>query len=361
MTFILMVGGNPHHDAFGFRYWKNPGAFAEYIETGSTGKFLGFFQCLVSASFVIAGPDYLSMAAGEAIRPRKTMPEAYRVVFARLVAFFVLGSLAVGILVPYNDPDLLKAIGAGKPGAAKSPYVIALKRLDIPVLPHIINAAVLLSAFSAGNSYVFCASRTLYGLALDSKAPRFFTKCSKRGVPYFSVILVLAIALLAFLSVSKSSTIVLTWFVNLVTASQLINFAVMVFAYLRFRKAMQVQGISRSELPYTSRFNPYTAYWALGMILMMILTQGYYVFLKGGWDVSNFLFSYLMVGIFPTIFIVWKIIKRTKWVTYENMDLFTGKKEIDEDELRWQEAEAAGDLQQGKARGLWSQVRKFFF
>lgn len=96
MTFILMVGGNPQHHAFGFQYWKNPGAFAEYIKTGTTGRFLGFFQCMVSASFVIAGPDYLSMAAGEAINPRKTMPEAYRVVFARLVAFFVLGSLAVG-------------------------------------------------------------------------------------------------------------------------------------------------------------------------------------------------------------------------------------------------------------------------
>jgi amino acid transporter len=23
-TFITMVGGNPHHDAVGFRYWKDP-------------------------------------------------------------------------------------------------------------------------------------------------------------------------------------------------------------------------------------------------------------------------------------------------------------------------------------------------
>lgn len=23
-TFITMVGGNPHHDAYGFTYWKNP-------------------------------------------------------------------------------------------------------------------------------------------------------------------------------------------------------------------------------------------------------------------------------------------------------------------------------------------------
>lgn len=23
-TFVTMVGGNPQHDAYGFRYWKNP-------------------------------------------------------------------------------------------------------------------------------------------------------------------------------------------------------------------------------------------------------------------------------------------------------------------------------------------------
>ena len=28
------------------------------------------------------------------------------------------------------------------------------------------------SSFSAGNSYVYCASRSLFGLALEGKAPR---------------------------------------------------------------------------------------------------------------------------------------------------------------------------------------------
>lgn len=41
-TFITMVGGNPKHDAYGFRYWNNPGAFAEHITTGALGRFEGF-------------------------------------------------------------------------------------------------------------------------------------------------------------------------------------------------------------------------------------------------------------------------------------------------------------------------------
>ena len=57
-----MVGGNPLGDRFGFRYWNNPGAFATLYYDGNLGYFLGFLQCLIQASFTIAGPDYVSMA-----------------------------------------------------------------------------------------------------------------------------------------------------------------------------------------------------------------------------------------------------------------------------------------------------------
>ncbi|BFZ55523.1 proteinral amino acid permease agp2 [Savitreella phatthalungensis] len=362
MTFIMMVGGNPKHDAFGFRNWRIPGApFAEYIYTGDLGRFIGFFQCLTAASFVIAGPDYLSMAAGEAINPRKTMPEAYKVVFARLVAFFILGSLAVGIIVPFNDPHLLHAIKSHQPGAARSPYVIALQNFGVPVLPHIINAAVLLSAFSAGNSYVFCASRTLYGLALERKAPRILTKCSKRGVPYWSVSIVLAIALLSFLSVNKNSNVVLNWFVSLITASQLINFWTMCFSYLRWRAALKAQNIPLSELPRKSKWTPYPAYWALAMLSMMIVFQGYSLWTPDGFDVSTLIFDYFAVWVFIAVYFGWKLIYRTRIVPLNEVDLFTGKREIDEDELRWRELERSGALDKGQARTIWSAIRKFFF
>lgn len=216
-TFITMLGGNPHHDRFGFRFWKNPGSFAEYYKTGSLGRFLGFLQCVILASFTVAGPDYVSMAAGEAENPRVVMPRAYNKVFGRLMAFFVLGSLAVGINVPYTDPELIDAFTNSEPGAAASPYVVAMNRLGITVLPDIVNALVLSAAFSAGNSYVYCASRSLFGLALEGKAPKLFTRCTRNGVPIYCVLFVLALSLLSFLQVSDGAAVVLQWFVNLVS------------------------------------------------------------------------------------------------------------------------------------------------
>lgn len=146
------------------------------------------------------GPDYVAMAAGEAELPRKNMPGAFYGVFYRLTAFFVIGSLCIGIVVPYSDPDLLTALSNARPGAGSSPYVIAMTRLQIQILPHIVNALILTAVFSAGNSYVYCASRTLLGLALEGKMPRFLARCNINGVPIYCVGVTLAIALLCLYS-----------------------------------------------------------------------------------------------------------------------------------------------------------------
>ena len=346
-TFITMLGGNPQHDRFGFRFWKNPGSFAEYYKTGSLGRFLGFLQCVILASFTVAGPDYVSMAAGEAENPRVVMPRAYNKVFGRLMAFFVIGSLAVGINVPYTNSELIDAFTSSEPGAAASPYVVAMNRLGITVLPDIVNALVLSAAFSAGNSYVYCASRSLFGLALEGKAPKLFTRCTRNGVPIYCVLFVLALSLLSFLQVSDGAAVVLQWFVNLVsrldgpkpslvidwgqiTASQLINFSVMSFTFIRFKKACDAQGLSRDSLPYKGRFQPYLAWYALSGCFVMTFVGGYTVFLPGQWSVSNFIFSYTMIGVFPILFIFWKLYKKTKWRSPSEVDLLMDVDMIEE-------------------------------
>ena len=52
-TFVTMIGGNPQHDAYGFRHWKDPGPLAEYHTTDSLGRFEGFLACIWSASFCV--------------------------------------------------------------------------------------------------------------------------------------------------------------------------------------------------------------------------------------------------------------------------------------------------------------------
>jgi amino acid permease len=47
---------------------------------------------------------------------------------------------------------------------------------------------MITSAFSAGDSFLFCSSRILYGLALREQAPSIFTYCTRKGLPIVAVL-----------------------------------------------------------------------------------------------------------------------------------------------------------------------------
>ena len=181
LALVVDLGGGPTHDRLGFRFWKNPGAMNQYISTSpNTGRFLGLFSTFVNAAFSYGGVEMVAVAAGEAENPRKNIPKAVRRVFWRILFFYILGTLAIGVLVPSNDPNLLDAAANGASNAAQSPWVIAINRAGIPALPSIINAVILTSASSSANAFLYTGSRYMYALAQNGQAPKFLLRCSKR-------------------------------------------------------------------------------------------------------------------------------------------------------------------------------------
>ncbi|CAK7265231.1 hypothetical protein SEPCBS57363_001476 [Sporothrix epigloea] len=344
-TFVTMVGGNPRHDAYGFRYWKSPGSFAEHLSTGDIGRFEGFLACVWSASFTVVGPEYISMVAAEAKHPRIYIKSAFKTVYWRFGSFFILGSLCVGIVVAYNDP--LLSSGAGSGTAAGSPYVVAMTNLGIRVLPDLVNALLFTSIFSAGNTYCYCASRSLYGLALEGRAPRILTKCWN-GNPIFCFAVVVCFSLLSFLSLSSGSNVVLSWLVNLITAGGIINYIVITTTYICFYRATKAQGLDRKSLSYVGWFQPYSAYISLVWMSFVVIFYGYSSFRP--WSVSSFFTYYTMVILAPILFFGWKLIKRTHW---------RGPHEVD---LTWEAPTiAAYEAQETEpVRGLWSEILEMF-
>ncbi|WWC88150.1 uncharacterized protein L201_003055 [Kwoniella dendrophila CBS 6074] len=318
-TFIVMLGGNPIHDRFGFRYWKNPGPWAG--DSPST-KLESFINAVNVAGFCVGGPDYISMIAGEAKDPRKTVPRAFKTLLARLIIFFIGGCLCVGILIPYNDETLTG--GKANSYAGKSPYVISMTRLQIPVLPSIINVALLLCVLSGGQAYTFNASRSLHALALDRKAPKIFARVNSKGTPYTSVIAVMLLSCLAYLALGSGSAKVLNWILSFATAATLLNWTIMSITWVRFNKAMKSQGINRQEfLPTPSKYQPYAAYWAMFWAPLFLFVQGYAVFLKGNWSIATFIFNYGIIALSGGIALGFKIFGRTKFYRAKEVDLVT--------------------------------------
>ncbi|KUJ06754.1 uncharacterized protein LY89DRAFT_743666 [Mollisia scopiformis] len=320
-TFVTMVGGNPEHDRYGFRYWRDPGPWAG---TSPSTRLESFINAVNVAGFCMGGPEYISMIAGEAKDPRRTVPRAFKTIVARLIVFFIGGSLCVGILVPYNDKTLNN--GASTYSGA-SPYVISMQRLQIPVLPSIVTAALLTSIISAGNAYTFNASRSLHALALEGQAPKIFRRLNKKGVPYIAVIMVMLLSCLAYLALGSSNSQVLNWILNFCTAATMFNWSVMSMTWIRFNAAMKAQGIERTGfLPSVSRFQPFAGYWGFGWSFLFLWLQGYSVFLKGNWKVATFIFDYGIIALAGGIGVAWKIVKRTPLHHSKDVDLSTNLK-----------------------------------
>jgi yeast amino acid transporter len=358
LSIVLFFGGGPNHDRLGFRYWEpgNPGAFNPYITDGDTGRFLAYWKAFIKAGFAfITSPELIALAAGETVAPRRNIPKAARRYVWRLALFYGFGSLAIGVIVPFNDSRLLSASS----NASASPFVIGIQRAGIHGLSHVINAAILTSAWSAGNAFLYSGSRVLYSMALNGQAPKIFAHTSKRGIPYAAVLGTWAFGCLAYLNVSNSGATVFTWFSNISTISGFIAWIVVMITYLRFRKAMDVKGML-SSLPFRTPFQPYATWAVLFLVVLLTLTNGFDVFVPSRWNVSDFLAAYITIPIFLGLYFGHKIWTSTRYVMkdcswngevrpaamarewfghwlwaqkIQDIDVLSGKREMDELEL----------------------------
>ncbi|KAL4899805.1 proline-specific permease [Aspergillus multicolor] len=327
---VLFFGGGPKHDRLGFRYWQDPGAFNPYLVGGNTGKFLGFWTALIKSGFsFIFSPELITTAAGEVEAPRRNIPKATKRFIYRVFTFYILGSLVIGVTVAYNDPTMLAGVESGGSGAGSSPFVVAIQNAGIGGLNHVVNAAILISAWSSGNAWCYAGSRTLYSLAGEGQAPKIFLRTNRNGVPYVAVIATWLIGLLSFLNLSSSGQTVFYWFTNITTVGGFINWVLIGMAYLRFRKALKFHGML-DMLPFKTPLQPYGTYYVMFVISILTLTNGYAVFFPGRFTASDFLVSYIVFAIFLALYAGHKIWYRTPWMTkVSEVDLFSGKDEID--------------------------------
>ncbi|KAF8806851.1 general amino acid permease 1 [Phlegmacium glaucopus] len=327
---VIDLGGGPSHDRIGFRFWKNPGAIARAGLVHSNiavDRFLGILGVIIQAAFSFQGMELVVIAASETESPRRNITKAVNRVFYRILIFYILGVIVIGMLVASNDPNLLNSTGT----AAQSPFVIAMNRAGVKVLPHIVNGAVFTSAISAGNSNLFSSSRVLYGLALRGQAPRFLTYCTKNGLPLYAVLVSSAFTWLAFMNVSNGSATVFNWFGRLTTTSGFSNWFAMNLTYIFFRRGMKAQEFDPTKNAYNNRFQPYIAYWGMFWTFFFILINGYAVFWN--FTASGFLTAYLNIPIFFSLYFGYKIVMRTKIWKPSEMDFVTGIPTPEETEL----------------------------
>ncbi|KAI2623532.1 amino acid permease/ SLC12A domain-containing protein [Hypomontagnella submonticulosa] len=312
---ICIDAGVGQHGYLGFHAWVEPGPFAESITTGDSGRFIGFWSVLVTAGFSYQGAELVGIGAGETHDPAKNVPKAIRWTFWGLVSLFVATIFFIGLLVPYDTPDLL----IGTTNASASPLVIAANLAGVPVLPHIINAVLLTAVLSAANSNVYSGSRILVGLATERNAPAFLTRTNKHGTPYYAVGVTSAIGLLAFLNLSENGGDVFGWLLNITAIAGFITWSCISICHLRFMKALEARGISRKDLPYAAPLQPYLAWFGLFFCVLILLTNGFTVFIE--WSTSDFFTAYVSLILFVVLLVGHKLIFWARPVSLADVDL----------------------------------------
>jgi amino acid transporter len=253
---------------------------------------------LVNAVFAYLGTELIGVTVGEAQNPRKTIPRAIRLTFYRILFFYVLAVFFLGMLVPY-DSKALKVANSSGTRAAASPFVLAIRLAGIKHLPGILNACILLFTFSASNSDLYIASRTLYGLAEQGHAPKIFRWTNKRGVPVPALLLSAVFCCTAFMNASQDSTVVFGYFVNMTTIFGLLSWISLLVSHIYFVRARRAQGITDDQLAYTAPFGLIGSYIGLFFCVLVALTKNFDAFTRnkktyGDFDYKNFITGYIV-------------------------------------------------------------------
>jgi amino acid transporter len=251
---------------------------------------------LVNAVFAYLGTELIGVTVGEAQNPRKTIPRAIKLTFYRILFFYCLAVFFLGMLVPYDSKELAFA-NAKTAKASASPFVLAIRLAGIKGLPGLLNACILLFTFSASNSDLYIASRTLYGLAEQGHAPKIFRWTDKRGVPVPALALSALMCCTAFMNVADDATTVFSYFVNLTTIFGLLSWISLLVSHIFFVRARNAQGITKDQMAYTAPFGLIGSYIALFFCVLIALTKNFSVFTKGkygNFDYKNFITGYLV-------------------------------------------------------------------
>lgn len=284
------------------------------------GGFFAILGTFLIAGFSFQGTEMVGIAAGESATPETSVPKAIKQVFWRILLFYIFAIFIIGMIIPYTNPNLLSAEATD---VAISPFTLVFEKAGLAFAASVMNAVILTSVLSAGNSGLYASTRMLWAMASDKKAPKFLGKVNRRGIPMAALIVTTIVGAMTFITtLTENGTVIYTW---LLSASGLTGFIAWVgiaISHYRFRKAFIKQGHDLSELKYKAKFFPFGPILALVLCILVIVGQDYAAFLKpeftnpAWWQKIGI--SYIGLPIFLVFWLSFKFTNKTKVIPLED-------------------------------------------
>jgi len=213
--------------------------------------------------FSFGGVELATVAAGESSKPYKYVPSATKATFIRIVLFYIITILTIGLCINQNDLTLLNA--TSNADATATPVTVVFLRAGFGPATHVVNAVILKAVLSVANSCYYASSRKLLAMARSGQAPRIFGTVNERDVSVLALLVSLALSCLMFLTAIWSQGVDFTWLIKTIGILALIT-------SIRFRQA---QSLSLSDLPFQQWFYPWLSIGVIIFGIVMSIPLGY--------------------------------------------------------------------------------------
>jgi len=238
---ILIVGIGPK-PALGL---SNLVAHGGFLPFGLKGVWLAL--TLVLTSYM--GVEVIAVTAGEASNPEKSIPRAMRTIVYRLICFYVLATIAMLAMTPWNR--------LGTDGAITgSPFVAAFAGVGIPYAASIMNLVAITAALSSCNADLYLTTRMLFSLSRSGYAPGWISRLSRNGVPHRALVLSTAGMVAAILLAIYAPSQAFLMLYGVAVAGMFFVWSVILLCHIRFRKSLGPE--ARARLPLRLAFSPYS-------------------------------------------------------------------------------------------------------
>ncbi|CAH2714238.1 Lysine-specific permease [Neobacillus rhizosphaerae] len=308
VTGTLMIFGIMGDDFIGFKNFT-------IGDAPFHGGFMSMLGIFMAAGFSFQGTELLGVAAGETDDPAKAIPRAVKQVFWRILLFYVLAILVIGLLIPYTNGNLANG------DVTVSPFTLVFQKAGIAFAASVMNAVILTAVLSAGNSGMYASTRMLWDLAREGKAPKFLGKLNKNRIPVNALIATTLVGSLAFLASFFGDGTVYVWLLNASGMSGFIAWLGIAICHYRFRKAFVAQGKDISLLPFKAKLFPFGPIFAFAVCGFVVLGQNYSAFIGNHIDWNGVLVSYIGLPLFLILWLGYKFTKKTKIIRLEDCDL----------------------------------------
>lgn len=290
LSIVINCGGAGNDGYIGGKYWHNPGAFAS---TEGIHRFKSICYTLVTGYFSYGGTELFVLSVAEQENPRRSTPIAAKQSIYRIVVIYLLTMILIGFNVPHNSDKLM---GAGNTATHASPYVLAASIHGVRVVPHFINAVILISMISVANSSLYAGPRLLASLAEQGYGPSFMKYIDRNGRPIYALLISIVCGVIGFASSSDKEEQVFTWLAAISGLSELFTWGGIMLSHSRFRMAMKKQGKDINELGYKANTGVFGSMYGVFFTFLVFIAQ-FWVALSppsgSGVSAESFFESYL--------------------------------------------------------------------